>query len=201
MLTVGLTGGIGSGKSTFASLLERRGAEVIDADALGRVALEPGSPSWHSVVAQFGDEILAPGMEIDRRRLAEIVFASSEALAALNAIVHPVILQRIAETLEMLSGTDEIVVVDAALIVEIGLAESVDLLVVVEADEDVRRRRLANERGMSLEDIDARIKSQAHPDDLSRRADILVRNDGSLDDLEAEADRVWAELTRFQSPT
>src|SRR5918998_6582426 len=132
MLVVGLTGGIGAGKSTFAALLAERGAQVIDADGIGRDALAPGQPSWHSVVSTFGDEILVPGeMKIDRKALARIVFEDPGKLAALNAIVHPVILQRIADDLERLSQTDAVVVVDAALVTELGLHESLDVLVVV----------------------------------------------------------------------
>ena len=197
MLTVGLTGGIGSGKSTFAGLLARRGAQVVDADAIGRTALEPGQQAWHSVVDTFGDEVLAPGMKIDRARLAEIVFANPKALAALNAIVHPVIVSRIAETLEMLRGTDEIVIIDAALIVEIGLSDALDVLVVIDAPEEVRRKRLADERQMSIEDINARMRAQTDSAELLGRADIVVRNKGSLDDLDREAQRVWEELNRL----
>jgi len=195
MLVVGLTGGIGSGKTTFASLLAERGAQVIEADALGHDALKPGSPSWRSVVNQFGEEILAPtSMEIDRQRLAEIVFSSRAKLAALNAIVHPVILQRIADDLERLRETDEIVVLDAALVLETGLDESVDVLVVVAAPERARERRLASRRGMSIEDTRARMAVQRGPEELLARADIVVDNSGRLDDLVPEADRVWAEL-------
>jgi len=100
MLLVGLTGGIGSGKSTFAALLAERGAQIIDADLLGREALKPGEPAWHSVVDQFGDDVLVPGtMDIDRKRLAAIVFGNQASLAALNAIVHPVIMAEIADRL------------------------------------------------------------------------------------------------------
>lgn len=201
MLVVGLTGGIGSGKTSLAGMLDARGAEIIDADALGRQALEPGKPAWHSVVDQFGDEILAAhSMEIDRKRLAAIVFADPKKLAALNAIVHPVILSEIADRLEMLRETDEIVVLDAALIVELGLVSSLDVLVVVEASDEKRRDRLVRERGMDLADVEGRIGAQAEPEALRAKADIVVRNDGSLDELERESDRVWADLqTRRES--
>lgn len=199
MLTVGLSGGIGSGKSTFASLLARRGAQVVDADAIGRAAVEPGRPAWHSLVDTFGDEILTPDMNIDRGRLAEIVFSDSDALAALNAVVHPVIVSRIAETLEMLRGTDEIVVIDAALIVDIGLRDAVDILVIVLAGEKLRRNRLMEERGMSLADVNARIRAQTDPEELAKHADIVVRNNGSLEDLDREAENVWTELKRLQA--
>nr|MDQ3958105.1 dephospho-CoA kinase [Actinomycetota bacterium] len=129
MFAVGLTGGIGAGKSTFAALLAERGAQVLDADHFGRTALAPGRRAWHSVVGQFGDEILVPGsMEIDRKALAALVFGNERKLAALNAIVHPVIVERIADELERLRETDAVAVVDAALIAELGLRKSLDAL-------------------------------------------------------------------------
>ena len=199
MLVVGLTGGIGSGKSTFAVLLAERGAQVIDADLLGRDALRPGQPAWHSVVDTFGDEMLVEGtMNIDRKRLAEIVFNDKEKLAALNAIVHPIIMRGIADRLERLQGTDDVVILDAALIVELGLTDSVDHIVVVTADVDNRRRRLAEMRGMTHEDITARIGAQASEEALVAKADLVVRNNGDLAELGREADRVWAELERWK---
>lgn len=195
MLAVGLTGGIGAGKSTFAAFLAERGAQVIDADQIGRDALAPGEPAWHSVVSQFGDEILVPGaMQVDRKRLAGIVFEEPRKLAALNAIVHPVILQRIADDLEKLSRTDAVVVVDAALITELGLRDALDAVVVVTTSRQERVDRLVRTRGMSLDDVNARMASQASPEELEANADYVVRNDGTLEDLAAEADRVWALL-------
>lgn len=195
MLVVGLTGGIGAGKSTFASLLAERGATILDADALGREALRPGRPAWRSVVDQFGDEMLGPGMEIDRARLAAVVFENREKLAALNAIIHPVIIGSIADTLERMHDTDAVVVIDAALIVETGLSEIVDVLVAVTAPKDARRERLVTSRRMTLADINARMRAQVSDEDLVARADILVVNDGTLESLVAEADRVWRELS------
>lgn len=195
MYVVGLTGGIGSGKTTFASLLAERGASVIDADLLGREALQPGKPAWHSVMDQFGDAILAAGsMEVDRRRLADLVFADKAKLAALNAIVHPVIVRGIAERLEKLQATDEIVIVDAALIVDLGLDRSMDALVVVDAAPSLRKKRLITQRAMDPIDVEARIGSQVAHEELTERADIVVENDGTLENLASEADRVWKEL-------
>ena len=195
MLVVGLTGGIGSGKTTFAALLAERGAHVVDADELGRAALRPGRPAWHSVVAQFGNEILAAGsMEIDRRRLADVVFGDPGKLAALNAIVHPEIFRGIADALDRLRATDAIVVLDAALIVETGLQDVIDVLVVVVAAPDLRRARVVDSRDMTVEDFDARMSAQTDPEALVQKADIVVRNEGDLAQLVAEADRVWAEL-------
>lgn len=195
MLVVGLTGGIGSGKSTFAALLSERGAVVIDADVLGHQALAPGEPTWHSLVDQFGDEILSAGsMEVDRKALGRIVFADAGKRAALNAITHPFIMRKIADSLEAFRNTDEIVVLDAALIVELGLMEGLDVIVVVATDTEIRRARLVKDRGMTDSAVDARIAAQARPEDLLAVSDIVVANDGSLDALTKEADRVWAEL-------
>jgi dephospho-CoA kinase len=195
MLLVGLTGGIGSGKSTFAALLAERGAQVIDADVIGHDALEPGQPAWHSIVDQFGDEVLSAGsMTIDRKRLADIVFADERKRAALNAIVHPEIFRRIADSIDALRGTDAIVVIDAALVFETGLADSCDVIVVVFSDKAVRTQRLQRSRGMTVDQITARMASQTDPQELVEKADIVVDNDGYLEDLVAEADRVWAEL-------
>lgn len=197
MFTVGLTGGIGSGKSTFAALLAERGAQVIDADQLGRDALRPGRRAWQEAVDSFGDEILVPGtMEIDRQRLANIVFSDKNKLAALNAITHPVIARGIADHMEKLVRTDSIVVIDAALIVELGLDKALDCLIVITAGAESRTARLVASRSMDPRDVQARMGSQTRQQELVEKADIVVRNDGSIDDLVAEADRVWTELQK-----
>ncbi|MEA2509541.1 MAG: dephospho-CoA kinase [Actinomycetota bacterium] len=199
MLLVGLTGGIGAGKSTFAALLAERGAQIVDADLLGRDALRPGEEAWKGVVEQFGDEILAAGsMEVDRKRLAAIVFHDAKQRIALNAIVHPVILRRIADTLDTLRASDEIVVLDAALIVETGLDKDLDLVIVVTAGESARESRLVAGRRMSRADIKARIAAQAAEADLLERADEVVPNNGTLQQLAVEADRVWDRLLELR---
>ena len=195
MLLVGVTGGIGSGKSLFSALLAERGAQVIDADTYARESMRPGQPAWHSVIAQFGRELLIPqSMEIDRQALAEVVFYDDDKLAALNAIVHPILFSAIADSVERLSQTDEIVVIDAAILVETGMDKNLDTLIVVHTDESLRRGRL-KKRGMSPADIEARMSSQASPVDLLAKADIVVCNNGSLDELVREADRVWGDLS------
>lgn len=199
MFVAGLTGGIGSGKTTFASLLAERGAQIIDADALARDALRPDQPAWHSVVSQFGDEILqANSLDIDRKRLAAIVFNEPNKLAALNAIVHPVIIEGIADHLERFANTGEIVVLDAALIAELGLEANLDALVAVTAPKGVRKERLQRLRDMDPLDIDARMEAQMDPDEVADRADIIVRNYGGFEELVGEADRVWDELGRLR---
>lgn len=195
MLLVGLTGGIGSGKSTFAALLAERGAQIVDADVLGHEAIRPGRRAWQAIVDQFGDEVLAAGsMEIDRTRLGEIVFSDDRKRAALNAIVHPEIFRAIADRLDRLRSTDAIVVLDAALVVETGLDKSCDVVIVVSSGREARVGRLRRTRGMSIEQITARMAAQTEPDELLERGDLVVENDGSLDDLAREADRVWAQL-------
>ena len=199
MFVVGLTGGIGSGKTTFASLLSERGAQIIDADALGRDALRPAQPAWHSVVSQFGDDILqANSLEIDRKRLGSIVFNEPHKLAALNAIVHPVIIKSIADHLERLAYTDDIVVLDAALIAELGLEANLDTMIALTAAKEVRKERLQRSRDMDPLDIEARMNAQMNPGEVAARADIVVRNDGGLEFLVDEADRVWNELVKLR---
>lgn len=197
MLVVGLTGGIGTGKSTFAALLAERGAQVIDADLIGRDALAPGQRPWGDVVEQFGDEILAANsMEIDRKRLAAIVFSDQRKLAALNAIVHPVIFKAVADELDKLRATETVVILDAALIIETGLDSSCDVLIVVDSSDEDRLRRLQRDRGMSFADVRAVMGAQADRIRLLDKADIVVSNDGSLDDLAREAEHVWSDLVR-----
>jgi dephospho-CoA kinase len=197
LYVVGLTGGIGSGKSTLAALLVERGAQVIDADELGRDALRPGEPAWHSTVDTFGREILSAGsMTIDRARLADIVFADTKKLAALNAIIHPIIFSGIADELDRLRPTDAIVILDAALLLETGLDAGMDCIVAVTTHRDLRSDRLRRDRGMTVSDIQARMGAQKPPEELEARADIVVTNDGDIEALAREADRVWAELER-----
>lgn len=199
MLVVAVSGGIGAGKSAFAAMLRERGARVIDADELARAALEPGEEGWRGVVEHFGEEILeAASMRVDRKRLAQLVFNDPNKLAALNAVVHPMIMKGIADELERARDDDvDIVVIDAALVIETGLVDVVNVLVVVDAPEERRAERLVRERGMAPSDVSARMRSQVDIEELLRRAALVVGNHGDLDDLEREADRVWEELKRM----
>jgi dephospho-CoA kinase len=201
MLLVGLTGGIGAGKSTFAALLAERGAQIIDADVFARDALRPGEEAWASVVEQFGEEILAAGsMEVDRKRLASIVFADPKQRTVLNGIIHPILLRKIADALDRLRATDEIVVLDAALLVETGLDRNMDTVLVVVAPQETREQRLAERRGMSRADIRARIAAQASEADQVAKAALVIHNDGSLERLSSAADRVWEHLRSLRGP-
>ncbi len=199
MLVAGVTGGIGAGKSTFAALLAERGANVIDADALGHEALRPGTATWHSVVDQFGDDILSAGsMQIDRKALGRIVFDDRNKLAALNAIVHPYIVKRIADELERLRSTDAIVILDAALIVELGLEDALDVLIVVATDPNARAERVSTARAMPVAEVTARIRAQAPDPKLLEKADVVIHNDGTLEDLARRADDLWRHLQEMQ---
>jgi dephospho-CoA kinase len=195
MLTVGLTGGIGSGKSTVARELARLGAVVVDADAIARAVVAPGTPGLAAVVEEFGAEVLRPDGSLDRAALARRVFADDGARRRLEALTHPLVAdesRRLAEA----ADPDAVVVHDVPLIVENDLAERYDLVVVVGADEDVRVDRLVRQRGMSREDALARVRAQA--DDAARRAvaDVWLDNSGSESELLDAARRLWEERLR-----
>jgi len=195
VLLVGLTGGIGSGKSTVARLLEKRGAVVFDADLLAREAVEPGTPGHAAVIERFGADILAPGGELDREALASIVFADPSARRDLEEIVHPEVRRLFAEGSEAYRDTDSVVVFSAPLLVETGMHTAFEVLVVVSATVATQIERLMHQRGMSEPSIRARIDAQAPLEDKAAAADFLVDNEGSLDELESQVDRLWNDLS------
>jgi dephospho-CoA kinase len=194
VLLVGLTGGIGSGKSTVAAGLAERGAAVIDADAIAREIVEPGGPAYSPVVERFGEGILAPDGRIDRPALAGIVFRDSAALADLNAITHPVIGQVMAE--RMGSAQSAIVILDIPLL-NIATKDRFQFgaIVVVDAPEDVAVERLVSQRGFDESDARARIAAQVSRDERRALADLVIDNSGSREELEAEIDRAWGWLS------
>ena len=192
---VGLTGGIGSGKSTVASMLGALGAFVVDCDGLGRQVIEPHGRAYAKVIERFGSGIVRDDGQIDRAALAAIVFRDEKELAALNAISHPAIDAEIAERIADASG-DQIVVLDMAVLVETDLgAGQYDTVVVVEAPLDVRLARLA-QRGMAEDDARARIASQATDNQRREVADFIVDNAGDIDTLREEVADLWDALTR-----
>ena len=195
MLLVGLTGGIGSGKSTVARLLEKRGAVVFDADLLAREAVEPGTPGHAAVIERFGADVLAPGGELDREALASIVFADPSARRDLEEIVHPEVRRLFAEGSEAYRDTDRVVVFSAPLLVETGMHTAFEILVVVSATVATQIERLMRQRGMSESSIRARIEAQAPLEDKAAVADFLVDNEGTLDELESQVDRLWSDLS------
>ena len=193
MITVGLTGGIGSGKSTVAELLSSYGAVIIDADVLAREAVAPGTPGLSRVVEQFGPGVLAPDGSLDRPRLGALVFADPARLAGLNAIVHPYVRQR-SEELTAAAPADTVVVQVIPLLVENGLTDF-DVVVVVDASEETQLRRLAD-REMDQADARARIAAQATREQRRAAADVVIDNDGDLAGLRAQVDRLWSDLCR-----
>ena len=195
MLLVGLTGGIGSGKSTVARLLEKRGAVVFDADLLAREAVEPGTPGHAAVMERFGADVLAPGGELDREALASIVFADPAARRDLEQIVHPEVRRLFAEGSEAYRDTDRVVVFSAPLLVETGMHTAFEVLVVVSATVATQIERLMRQRGMSEPSIRARIDAQAPLEDKAAAADVLVDNEGSLDELESQVEQLWNDLS------
>ena len=191
MLRIGLTGGIGSGKSTVAGLLAARGARIVDADRIAREVVEPGTPGLEAVVAAFGQEVLTPEGALDRPALAAVVFADPDARRRLDGIVHPLVRARAAE-LVAAAPPDAVVVQDVPLLVETGQAGSYDLVLVVEADLDTRVRRLVG-RGLVEEDARARIAAQASDEQRRAVADVVLDNSGTPEELAAQVERVWAE--------
>lgn len=191
---VGLTGGIGSGKSEVARLLAAYGAVVVDADALAREAVAPGTAGLERVVAEFGAEILDPDGTLDRGRLAAEVFADPQARRRLEAIVHPVVAARSAE-LVAAAPDDAVVVYDVPLLVENGLAPGFDLVVVVDAPEEVRVERLVAGRSMSEGDVRDRIGAQATREERLAVADVVLDNAGTLEQLEDQVAELWSEVT------
>lgn len=194
MLLVGLTGGIGAGKSTVARMLEKRGAVVFDADVLARQAVAPGTPGFDQVVERFGPNVLAPGGGLDREALASIVFSDPAARRDLEGIVHPEVRRMFAEGCEEYRNTDRVVVFSAPLLVETGMHTAFDRLIVVSAPVATQIERLMRDRGMAERDVQARIAAQLPLEAKAEVADILVDNEGTLEDLERRVERVWSDL-------
>jgi len=192
---VGLTGGIGSGKSTVASLLRAAGLVVIDADAIAREVVEPGTPALAAIAERFGSEVL-DGDVLDRAALARIVFADAAARADLEAITHPAIAAEVDRRHRAAVAADPaaIVVLDHPLLVETGRTHDMDATIVVLADRAARRDRLVDQRGMDADDVTARMGAQASDDERRAVATWIVHNDGSLDDLRRRTDEVAVEV-------
>lgn len=193
VIRIGLTGGIGSGKSEVARLLAARGAVVVDADALAREAVAPGTPGLAAVVEEFGPGVLAPDGSLDRAALGRTVFAHPDRREALERIVHPYVARRSAELMAA-APPDAVVVYDVPLLVEKGLASGFDLVVVVVADAEKRVRRVSTARGLPPADVRERIAAQATDEQRRAVADVVLDNDGDLAALERQVDALWADL-------
>ncbi|TRO63660.1 dephospho-CoA kinase [Streptomyces sp. IB201691-2A2] len=193
MLKVGLTGGIGAGKSEVSRLLVEHGAVLIDADRIAREVVAPGTAGLAAVVDAFGEGVLAEDGSLDRPRLGSIVFADAEKLAVLNSIVHPLVGARSRE-LEEAAAEDSVVVHDVPLLAENGLAPLYDLVIVVDASPETQLDRLVRLRGMTDEDARARMAAQATRDERLEIADVVIDNDVPLEALQRRVRDVWADL-------
>jgi dephospho-CoA kinase len=191
MLLVGLTGGIGSGKSTVSALLAAKGAVVVDADAIVHDVQRPGTPVFAAMVERFGEGIVAADGSLDRAAVADIVFNDPDELKALNGIVHPAVAAEIARRMGELADTDEVVVLDVPLLVESSRAYPVAGLLVVDVDPEVAIARLVEHRGMREADVRARMAKQASRDERRARADRIIDNHGTRADLERQVDEAW----------
>ena len=196
MLRVGLTGGIGSGKSEVARRLAEHGAVLIDADVAARQVVEPGSPGLARIAAAFGDEVLRPDGSLNRERLGEIVFADPGLRAELNAIVHPLVREWMqeAERVAVQADGDAIVVHDVPLLAESRGKAGFDAVIVVDVPPELQLERLVRLRGMPAEQARARMAAQASREQRLAVADIVIDNSGSLDDLDRRIAEVWADL-------
>jgi dephospho-CoA kinase len=192
VLRVGLTGGIGAGKSTVAAELSELGAVVVDADRIAREVVEPGTDGLAEVVEAFGEDVLDDEGRLDRTALGRVVFADDEARTRLNGILHPRIGAR---TAELIAGApdDAVVVHDVPLLVENGMGPAFALVVVVDAPEDVRVARLAETRGMAEDDARARIHAQASEEDRRAAADVWIDNVGDVDEVREQVRELWSE--------
>lgn len=195
MLKVGLTGGIGSGKSAVSTELVGHGATVIDADAIAREVVEPGTPGLAKVVAEFGEQVLTEDGQLNRPKLGELVFADKDKLARLNAIIHPLVGERSGQLMEQaLESGVEIVVYDVPLLVENDLGALYDVVVVVDAPDELRVERVAAQRGMPREQVWARIRAQADRETRLAAADLVVDNSGTREELRGRVADLWVEL-------
>ena len=189
---IGLTGNIGSGKSVVAKMLAALGAEVIDADLVAREVLSAGSPELDAVVRRFGEEVLRDDGSLNRPALAQIVFNDARALADLEAIVHPATRKRILRQLG--ESTADVAVIEAIKLLEGPLVEHVDAVWVVTAPAETRIQRLVEQRGLARSDARQRVEAQNPEEDKVGRADIVLHNDGSLEELLEQVHRAWREL-------
>lgn len=194
---VALTGGIASGKSTVCRLLQERGAYILDSDALAREVVRKGQPAWREIVDHFGESILTPQGEIDRGKLAGIVFSDPEERAFLNRVTHPRIFRLMGRRLrevESLSRGEGVVILDIPLLVEAGAAHLFQMNLVVDAPPEIQAKRLVAERGVSEEEAWARINAQVTREERLRHADLVIENRGTFEDLERAVDEAWKEI-------
>jgi len=195
MKVIGLTGGIGSGKSTVSRLLAELGAVVLDADTVGHQAYQPGTETWKQLVAAFGEEIVSPDGTIDRKKLGAIVFGDPESLARLNRIVHPRMFDMMkAQIEEHRRQSVSVVVLEAAILLEAGWTPLVDEVWVTVASEPTVVRRAIERTGLPEEQVRARIRSQLSNKEREKAASVVISNDGDLEELRAKVAELWKGL-------
>ncbi len=196
MIKIGLTGGIGSGKSTVAGLFRKRGAYIIDIDVIAHSVERPGSMAWNSIVQCFGREILNEDSMINREALGGIVFRDNAKLKELNAIVHPVIFDEWQRRINDIGSTDEeaVVLSDIPLLIEVGWHKAVDIVILVYTSPDVQEKRMMERNGYSHEEARARLESQMPIDEKIPFADVVINNEGTLEETETIVDGIWNKL-------
>jgi dephospho-CoA kinase len=190
VILVGLTGGIGSGKSTVSAMLAARGAEIIDADDITRDVQQPGSPVVEAIAARFGDSVLDAERGLIRSKLADIVFSDAAALRDLNALVHPAVGREIDRRVDALAATENVVVLDIPLLTE-NPRRDLQGKIVVDVPADVQLERLIRYRGFTPDDAAARIARQSSRDDRLKGADFVIDNSGTPDDLTRQVHALW----------
>lgn len=195
MLVIGLTGGIGAGKSAVAGNLERLGASIIDADREGHESYAKGTIGWRRITALFGDDMLNDDGEIDRHRLGQLVFGSAQALAWLNSAIHPIIRDRISTKLKQLEALGcKVAVVDAAVLVQAGWHDLTDEVWLVKAPAEQAAQRVSDQRGMQTWEVMGRIAAQEQMViEAEAKAGVIIDNAGSVDELVANVERLWKE--------
>jgi dephospho-CoA kinase len=194
---LGLTGGIATGKSTFAAALRARGVPVLDADAVARTVVAPGEPALAEIARAFGPQVLGPDGALDRRRLGALVFADPEARRRLERITHPAVRAAVAaETARLAAQGHALAFYDVPLLFEVGLDRDLDCVVVVYAPREVQRERLVRRDGLTPAEADARLAAQLDIEEKARRADIVVENVAGAEDLGPKADRILADLRK-----
>ena len=192
MKIIGLTGGIGSGKSTVASFLAELGAYVLDADKIGHEVLFPGQLAWKEVIQEFGNEILKPDKSIDRAKLGELVFAKQEALVRLNKIVHPRITETVIGKIKQLKNQNtKVIVVEATLLVEEGWRSLVDEVWVTTTSQTNRLKRLRTRSGYSESESLSRIRSQSTDEERLKTADVVINTDGTIEEVRIKIKELW----------
>ncbi len=198
MLTIGLTGGIGSGKTAVSKILAELGAPVVDADKVGHAIYEPGGPAYQDVIDAFGTGILAADATIDRKRLGAVVFGDPGALKRLNSIVHPKMFRRMAEMVAAMraGGERRPIVIEAAVLIEANWQPLVDEIWLVVASRERVIERVARDRGMKAEQTEARIKAQLSDEERRKHASLVIANDGTLEELRAKVGGLWGEALK-----